>query len=117
MENQVDQLSQEVLELYRQVNLLYRLGEVFESDMTVEDVCRVLIKESARAVRARGAVVRLNEGIFFGTRVESPSSRLTVPINTPSGKVGDITLFDKKRGFFFLHRMRNWFARSLDKQA
>ena len=36
----------------------------------------------------------------FGTRVESPSSRLTVPINTPSGKVGDITLFDKKRGFF-----------------
>lgn len=100
MENQVDQLSQEVLELYRQVNLLYRLGEVFESDMTVEDVCRVLIKESARAVRARGAVVRLNEGTFFGTRVESPSSRLTVPINTPSGKVGDITLFDKKRGFF-----------------
>ena len=101
LENQVDQLSQEVLELY-QAKSIYFTGSVrfFESDMTVEDVCRVLIKESARAVRARGAVVRLNEGTF-GTRVESPSSRLTVPINTPSGKVGDITLFDKKRGFFF----------------
>ena len=62
LENQVDQLSQEVLELYRQVNLLYRLGEVFESDMSVEDVCRVLIKESARAVRARGAVCEAPKG-------------------------------------------------------
>ena len=51
-ETQVEQLSQEVLELYRQVNLLYRLGEIFQSGMSTEDVCRVLIKESARAVRA-----------------------------------------------------------------
>ena len=99
-EIQVEQLSQEVLELYRQVNLLYRLGEIFQSGMSTEDVCRVLIKESARAVRARGAVIRLIDGTTYGTRSDSPSSRLTVPIETPTGKVGDVTFFDKRRGFF-----------------
>ena len=99
-ETQVEQLSQEVLELYRQVNLLYRLGEIFQSNMTTEDVCRVLIRESARAVRARGAIVRLIDGTTYGTRSDAPSSRLTVPIETPTGKVGDVTFFDKRRGFF-----------------
>ena len=99
-QNQVEQLSQEVLELYRQVNLLYRLGEIFRSGMSIEEVCRVLIKESARAVRAGGAVVRLVDGTTFGTRHESPTSRLTVPIETPVGKIGEVTFFDKRRGFF-----------------
>lgn len=100
MQNQVDQLSQEVLELYRQVNLLYRLGDIFRSGMSVKEVCRVLIKESARAVRARGSIIRLNDGTTYGTRKEAPASRLTVPIETPTGKIGDITFFDKRRGFF-----------------
>ncbi|MGB0647427.1 MAG: ATP-binding protein [Bradymonadia bacterium] len=100
IQNQVEQLSQEVLELYRQVNLLYRLGDIFRSGMSVKEVCRVLIKESARAVRASGAIIKLNDGTSYGTRKEAPTSRLTVPIETPSGKIGDVTFFDKRRGFF-----------------
>ena len=100
IQNQVEQLSQEVLELYRQVNLLYRLGDIFRSGMSVKEVCRVLIKESARAVRASGAIIKLNDGTIYGTRKETPTSRLTVPIETPSGKIGDVTFFDKRRGFF-----------------
>jgi signal transduction histidine kinase len=100
MQNQVEQLSQEVLELYRQVNLLYRLGDIFRSGMSVKEVCRVLIKESARAVRASGAIIKLNDGTSYGTRKDAPSSRLTVPIETPTGKIGDATFFDKRRGFF-----------------
>ncbi len=99
-QKQVEQLSQEVLELYRQVNLLYRLGDVFRSGLQVEDVCALLIAESAKVVRARGACVTLGEGVKYGTRITDPASTLTVPINTPQGRIGEITLFDKKRGFF-----------------
>ena len=99
-QKQVEQLSQEVLELYRQVNLLYRLGDVFRSGLQVEDVCALLISESAKVVRARSACVTLGDGVVYGERPDSPASTLTVAINTPQGRIGEITLFDKKRGFF-----------------
>jgi signal transduction histidine kinase len=99
-QKQVEQLSQEVLELYRQVNLLYRLGDVFRSGLLVEDVCALLISESAKVVRARSACVTLGDGVEYGTKIEQPASTLTVPINTPQGRIGEITLYEKKRGFF-----------------
>ena len=99
-QKQVEQLSQEVLELYRQVNLLYRLGDVFRSGLQVEDVCALLIAESAKVVRARSACVTLGDGEVYGHRPDAPTSTLTVAINTPQGRIGEITLFDKKRGFF-----------------
>ena len=37
-QKQVEQLSQEVLELYRQVNLLYRLGDVFCAGLQTNEV-------------------------------------------------------------------------------
>lgn len=99
-QKQVEQLSQEVLELYRQVNLLYRLGDVFSAGLQTEDVCGVLMVESTKVVRARAAFIRLNDGRSFGRLIGAPNSKLSVSIETPSGRIGEITLFDKKRGFF-----------------
>ncbi|MEE2757805.1 MAG: HAMP domain-containing sensor histidine kinase [Myxococcota bacterium] len=99
-QKQVEQLSQEVLELYRQVNLLYRLGDVFSAGLQTEDVCGVLMIESTKVVRARSAFVRLSDGRTFGRLSTNPASKLSVGIETPMGRMGEITLFDKKRGFF-----------------
>ncbi len=99
-QKQVEQLSKEVLELYRQVNLLYRLGDVFSSGLLVEEVCTRLMEESAKVVRARGAKVKLDDGREYRVNTGDFSSHLSVPITTHQGKIGEITLFDKKRGFF-----------------
>ena len=99
-QKQVEQLSQEVLELYRQVNLLYRLGDVFRAGLQIEDVCQLLIEESAKVVRARSAYVRLGDGFTMGSVPSNPHSQLTVAIETPQGRIGEISLYDKKRGFF-----------------
>jgi signal transduction histidine kinase len=99
-QKQVEQLSQEVLELYRQVNLLYRLGDIFSAGLQTEDVCGVLMVESTKVVRARHAFVELKDGRTFGSLATDPNSKLTVSIDTPLGQAGEITLFDKKRGFF-----------------
>ena len=99
-QKQVEQLSQEVLELYRQVNLLYRLGDVFRAGLQIQEVCDILISESAKVVRARTGFVRLGDGRTFGQRPSEPHSQLNVAIETPQGRIGEIALFDKKRGFF-----------------
>ena len=99
-QKQVEQLSQEVLELYRQVNLLYRLGDIFSAGLQTEDVCGVLMIESTKVVRARAAFIRLDDGRSFGRLIDAPNSKLSVSIETPSGRIGEIALFDKKRGFF-----------------
>ena len=51
-QRQVEQLSQEILELYRQVNLLYRLGDVFRAGLQIEQIAQILIRESVKVVRA-----------------------------------------------------------------
>ena len=99
-QKQVEQLSQEVLELYRQVNLLYRLGDVFCAGLQTNEVCTRLITESTKVVRARSAHVVLGDGRVFGVVHDEPTSKLSVAIETPQGRVGEITLVDKKRGFF-----------------
>ena len=88
-QKQVEQLSQEVLELYRQVNLLYRLGDVFSAGLQTSDVCDVLMSESTKAVRARWARVTLGDGREFGENREDPNSKLTVAIETPQGRSKD----------------------------
>ncbi len=99
-QRQVEQLSQEILELYRQVNLLYRLGDVFRAGLQVEQIAQILIRESVKVVRATSAFVALGDGHTFGQPVTRPNSKLTVAIETPQGKIGEITLYDKRRGFF-----------------
>ena len=96
----VERLSQEVLELYRQVNLFYRLGDVFGPGLASDEICRLLIKESAKVVRARSGRVVLDDGFKVGIAPGKPASRLRVSIETLEGALGEITLFDKKNGFF-----------------
>ena len=96
----VERLSQEVLELYRQVNLFYRLGDVFGPGLAPDEICRLLIKESAKVVRARTAQVVLDDGFKVGNVPSQPASRLKVGIETLEGRLGEITLYDKKSGFF-----------------
>ncbi len=96
----VERLSQEVLELYRQVNLFYRLGDVFGPGLAPDEICRLLIKESAKVVRARSAQVVLADGFKVGQVPSQPASRLKVGIETLEGRLGEITLYDKKAGFF-----------------
>ena len=96
----VERLSQEVLELYRQVNLFYRLGDVFGPGLAPDEICRLLIKESAKVVRARSAQVVLDDGFKVGSVPSQPASRLKVGIETLEGRLGEIILYDKKAGFF-----------------
>lgn len=96
----VEQLSEEVLELYRQVNLLYRLGDVFNAGLERDQICAVLIKESCKVLRARAGQVVLDDGFTLGADRPLADSRLTVSIETLQGHIGEITVFDKRRGFF-----------------
>ncbi len=96
----IEQLSEEVLDLYRQVNLLYRLGDVFNAGLPPEQICRLLIKESCKVLRARAGRVVLDDGFTLGPSVGGPRSTLTVAIETLQGHIGEITLYDKRRGFF-----------------
>lgn len=96
----IEQLSEEVLDLYRQVNLLYRLGDVFNAGLERHQICQLLIKESCKVLRARAGRVVLDDGFAVGRRVESPDSVLSVAVETLQGHIGEITLYDKRRGFF-----------------
>ncbi|MCB9530083.1 MAG: HAMP domain-containing histidine kinase, partial [Myxococcales bacterium] len=96
----IEQLSEEVLDLYRQVNLLYRLGDVFNAGLEREEICRLLIKESCKVLRARTGRVVLDDGFALGRPVDEARSSLTVAIETLAGHIGEITLYEKRSGFF-----------------
>lgn len=96
----IEQLSEEVLDLYRQVNLLYRLGDVFNAGLERQQICQLLIKESCKVLRARAGRVVLDDGFSVGRLVDEPDSILSVPVETLQGHIGEITLYDKRRGFF-----------------
>lgn len=96
----IEQLSEEVLDLYRQVNLLYRLGDVFNAGLERPQICQLLIKESCKVLRARAGRVVLDDGFSIGRVIEDPDSVLSVAVETLQGHIGEITLYDKRRGFF-----------------
>lgn len=96
----IEQLSEEVLDLYRQVNLLYRLGDVFNAGLEREEICRLLIKESCKVLRARTGRVVLDDGFALGRPVDDARASLTVAIETLAGHIGEITLYEKRSGFF-----------------
>ncbi len=96
----IEQLSEEVLDLYRQVNLLYRLGDVFNAGLERAQICQLLIKETCKVLRARAGRVVLDDGFAVGRVIAEPDSVLSVAVETLQGHIGEITLYDKRRGFF-----------------
>ncbi len=98
--DQIDSLSQEVLELYRQLNLIYRLGDAFQAGLGSDDVIAQLMKECRKVVRAKGALVTLHDGRRFGQSPTAPRSTLDVVIESPTTRFGSLTLYDKRRGPF-----------------
>ncbi len=53
-----------------------------------------------RILRARGGRIALDDGRAWGEAPLSPSSQLSVPIETPAGRIGEVAVYDKKRGEF-----------------
>ena len=99
-QDQIDSLSQEVLDLYRQVNLLYRLGDVFRAGLSSDEVVSHLVKECRKVVRARAFHVVLKDGREFGRAPQAPQSEIRVQIESPTASLGVLSLYDKRQGPF-----------------
>ncbi|MCA9538241.1 MAG: hypothetical protein KC620_05105 [Myxococcales bacterium] len=99
-QRQVERLSEEVLDLYRQVNLLYRLGDVFKAGLDREQICLRLVAEVRKVLRARAGRVVLDDGYTTAEPPAESQSSVTVPIETLQGHIGEATFYDKRRGFF-----------------
>lgn len=97
---EVQELTAETLNLYRQVNLLYRIGDAIAESAEVEAICRLVLRECVRIVRARAGVVELEQGGRWGEAPPAPRDVLSVPIETRNGRLGTITVYDKRQGFF-----------------
>jgi len=97
---EIEALTQETLNLYRQVNLLYRIGESINACLSSAEVCQLVLRESCKILRASAGVIELNDGTRHGAAPESPTSELRVPIENAHGRLGTVTLYDKRIGFF-----------------
>ena len=116
LQRQVDDLSRETLDRYRQINLLYRIGESINACLGQEEICKLVLRESRRIVRARSGRITLDDGLVVGSAPDDPSCSLTVPIETAQGGLGEISLFDK-RGFDFFPAADEKLVRAVGRQA
>ena len=97
---EIEALTQETLNLYRQVNLLYRIGESINACLSPSEVCQLVLRESCKILRAGSGVIELDDGTRHGSAPASPSSELRVPIENAHGHLGTVALYDKRAGFF-----------------
>ncbi len=97
LQERLDQLSDETLNLYRQINLLYRIGESINDCLGAEDICKLVLKEAVRILRARTGRIVLDRGTEVGRAPDSPKCQLTVAIETAQGRIGEITVYDKRK--------------------
>ncbi|MCK6571768.1 ATP-binding protein [Myxococcota bacterium] len=97
---EIEALTQETLNLYRQVNLLYRIGESMNACLSPEDVGQLVLRESCKILRATSGRIVLDDGVTLGTRPEVVESELQVPIENAHGHLGVVTIFNKRNGFF-----------------
>jgi len=97
---EIEALTQETLNLYRQVNLLYRIGESINACLSSAEVCQLVLRESCKILRASAGLIELDDGTQHGAAPESPTSELRVPIENAHGRLGTVTLYDKRIGFF-----------------
>lgn len=100
LRKQVEQLSAEVLDQYRHVNLLYRLGDSINTGLGRDDICRLVLKESLKIVRARAGHLQLEDGTAFGRPPPATVHSISVPIETPQGRLGVVTVYEKRSGDF-----------------
>lgn len=57
-------IAQETLERYREINLLYNIGETIGACLDMEELCQLVLDESVNIINARrGAVMLLDEGV------------------------------------------------------
>lgn len=99
-QEEIHELTQEMLNLYRQVNLLYRIGDLIADCSEAEEVCRLVLREAVKIVRARSGLMQLEDGTEVGRAPAEPRSRLEVPVSTRHGRLGWVRLYDKRQGFF-----------------
>ena len=52
LEREIEQLSQEILERYEELNILYRLSDSFRDVFDEREILRQLLSEAAHAVHA-----------------------------------------------------------------
>ena len=116
LQAQVDELSHETLDRYRQINLLYRIGESINDCLGQEDICKLVLRESRRIVRAEKGRIVLDDGLTVGSAPANPRNVLAVPIETAQGHLGDIWLYDK-RGADFFPAADDKLVRALGRQA
>jgi signal transduction histidine kinase len=99
-QEEIHELTQEMLNLYRQVNLLYRIGDLIADCSEAEEVCRLILREAVKIVRARSGLMQLEDGTEVGRAPAEPRSKLEVPVSTRHGRLGWVRLYDKRQGFF-----------------
>ncbi len=56
-------LAQETLERYREINLLYTIGQTIGASLDADRIPDLIIEEAARVIRADGGVVLLDDGV------------------------------------------------------
>lgn len=97
---EIEALTQETLNLYRQVNLLYRIGESINACLSPTDVCQLVLREGCKILRAASGRIELDDGVVLGREPEHVESKLSVPVENAHGHLGDVTLYNKKNGYF-----------------
>jgi signal transduction histidine kinase len=97
---EIEALTQETLNLYRQVNLLYRIGESMNACLSPEDVGQLVLRESCKILRATSGRIVLDDGLTLGARPDVVDSELQVPIENAHGHLGTVTIYNKRNGFF-----------------
>ncbi len=98
--HEIEQLTHETLHLYRHVNLLYRIGEAIADSAEPDEICRLVLRECVRILRARSGRIEMADGRTFGPTPLAPGEALRVPIETRNGLLGTLTIHDDRGRFF-----------------
>lgn len=89
----LEELTDQVLDLYRQVNLLYRIGDAIAACLPPDALCKVVLRESMKILRARAGIIALDDGMTFGFEPAERWPSLSVPIETAGGRIGALTVY------------------------
>jgi diguanylate cyclase (GGDEF)-like protein len=92
-QDEIHSLAAEIVHAYEELHLLYELGEVLTSDLTVSDVVNLIVEKVVHALSARDAELRLATSTDAGRLSDvGPDHLLDTTLRSAGRAVGTLSL-------------------------
>lgn len=92
-QDEIKSLAAEIVHAYEELHLLYELGEVLTSDLSVSDVTNLILDKIVHALNASNAELTLAASAASGRLAEvGPDHRLETTLRSAGGIVGTLSV-------------------------